>query len=65
MADTSDWTEEYLTMIEDCEKREHRLSAWDVDFLSSVKDRLIDRNPLSPKQIECLEGIWERATKNG
>jgi hypothetical protein len=65
MADTGDWTEEYLTMIEDCEKRERRLSAWDVDFLSSVKDRLIDKKPLTQKQIECLDGIWERATKNG
>lgn len=52
-------------MIEDCEKRERRLSAWDVDFLSSVKDRLIDKKPLTPKQVECLEGIWERATTNG
>jgi len=60
-----DWTEEYLTLIEDCEKREKKLSSWDVDFLASVKDRLIDKKPLTPKQIECLEGIWERATKNG
>jgi len=60
-----DWTEEYLTLIEDCEKRESKLSSWDVDFLTSVKDRLIDKKPLTPKQIECLDGIWERATKNG
>jgi hypothetical protein len=60
-----DWTEEYLTLIEDCEKRESKLSSWDVDFLASVKDRLIDKKPLTPKQIECLDGIWERATKNG
>jgi hypothetical protein len=60
-----DWTDEYLTLIEDCEKRESKLSSWDVDFLASVKDRLIDKKPLTPKQIECLDGIWERATKNG
>jgi len=60
----SDWIEEYLTLIEDCEKRESKLSSWDVDFLASVKDRLIDKKPLTPKQIECLDGIWERATKN-
>jgi hypothetical protein len=60
-----DWTEEYLTLIEDCEKRESKLSSWDVDFIASVKDRLIDKKPLTPKQIECLDGIWERATKNG
>jgi hypothetical protein len=62
---SGDWTEEYLTMIEDCEKRERKLSAWDADFLASVKDRLIDKKPLTPKQIECLDRIWERATANG
>jgi len=61
----SDWTSEYLQMIEDCEKRERHLSAWDADFLSSVKDRLVDKRPLTPKQIAALEGIWERATKRG
>jgi hypothetical protein len=61
----SDWTEEYLMLIEDCEKRERRLSAWDVDFLASIKDRLLDKRPLTLKQSECLDGIWERATKNG
>ena len=61
----ADWTEEYMTLIADCEKRESKLSAWDVDFLSSIKDRLIDKKPLSQKQIDCLDGIWERATKNG
>ena len=54
-----------MTMIADCEKRESKLSAWDVDFLSSIKDRLIDKKPLTPKQTDCLEQIWERATKNG
>ena len=57
-----DWTSEYLVMIADCENRERKLSAWDVDFLSSIKDRLIDKKPLTQKQIDCLDGIWERAT---
>ena len=61
----ADWREEYLTMIKDCEKRERRLSAWDVDFLESIKGRLDANKPLTPKQIECLDGIWERATANG
>lgn len=25
----SDWTSEYLTLLEDCEKREERLSDWE------------------------------------
>jgi hypothetical protein len=61
----ADWREEYLTMIEDCEKRERKLSAWDVDFLESIKERLGDNRTLTPKQIECLDGIWEKATANG
>ena len=63
MAD--DWRTEYYTLIDDCEKREKRLSAWDVDFLISIRSRLDYKKPLTPKQTECLEGIWERATKNG
>lgn len=59
----SDWRDEYFELIDDCEKREQRLSAWDADFLASIRDRLIDRKPLSQKQIECLEEIWGRATQ--
>ena len=61
----ADWRDEYYTLIEDCRKREQALSAWDVDFLESIESRLNDRKPLTPKQIECLEGIWERATAKG
>ena len=58
-----DWRDEYVTLIDDCEKRERKLSAWDVDFLVSIRARLDDKKPLTVRQIECLEGIWERATK--
>ncbi len=61
----ADWRDEYRTLIEDCRKREQKLSAWDADFLDSISSRLDDNKPLTPKQIECLDGIWERATKNG
>lgn len=60
-----DWRDEYYVLIADCRKRERHLSAWDADFLDSIESRLDDKKPLTPKQIECLEGIWERATKNG
>jgi hypothetical protein len=59
----TDWTSEYITLIDDCEAREKRLSAWDVDFLASIRARLVDKKPLTQKQIEVLEKIWERATK--
>jgi len=62
---SGDWRDEYRTMIADCRKRERMLSAWDADFLDSIELRLDDLKPLSAKQIECLEGIWERATAKG
>lgn len=62
---SADWRDEYRTLIEDCRKRERMLSAWDADFLDSIESRLNDNRPLSAKQIECLDGIWERATAKG
>lgn len=61
----SDWRDEYFTMIDDCEKRDHMLSAWDADFLSSIRDRLIAKSNLTPKQTAKLEEIWEKATSKG
>ena len=62
---SDDWTTEYRTLIEDCRQRERNLSAWDADFLDSIEGRLDVKKPLTPKQIECLDGIWERATAKG
>ena len=61
----ADWRDEYKTQIEDCLKRERMLSAWDADFLESISARLDDNRTLSPKQIEKLDEIWEKATSKG
>ncbi len=61
----SDWRDEYKTMIDDCRKRERRLSAWDADFLDSIEQRLDGNNTLTPKQTSKLEEIWEKATSKG
>lgn len=61
----SDWTTEYRQQIEDCEKRESRLSDWDRTFLDSISGQLAKGRALSPKQIEKLDEIWERATARG
>ena len=65
MADT--WIDEYMTLVEDCEKRESRLTEWEQGFIDSIRNRLEkdEPRPLSPKQIETLDEIWERATANG
>lgn len=61
----SDWTSEYQQLIDDCEARESRLSDWDRDFIDSIKLRLSSGIALTPKQIEKLDQIWERATARG
>lgn len=59
------WVDEYMTMVEDCEQRESRLTEWEASFIDSIKDQLGRERPLSTKQIETLEKVWDRATKKG
>lgn len=59
------WQDEYQTMIDDCENRESKLSDWDRNFIDSISNQLKRGRMLSQKQIETLESIWERVTKNG
>jgi hypothetical protein len=61
----SDWRDEYHQQIADCRKRERLLSAWDADFLDSIENRLNENRTLSPKQVEKLDEIWEKATSKG
>lgn len=61
----SDWTSEYLTLIEDCEKRSERLDDWSLQFIDSLGRQLADGRRPSPKQIEKLDEIWTRATARG
>jgi len=59
------WADEYLTLLDDCEKREERLTDWERGFVDSLRSQLEkDRRP-SAKQIETLDGIWEWATARG
>ena len=65
MIKTGTWVDEYMQMVEDCEKRESRLTEWEQGFIDSIRHRLEQGNPLTPKQTETLEKIWERATARG
>lgn len=59
------WAETYRTEIADCEARESRLTEWEQKFLQSLTEQ-IDRNlALSVKQIDTLDRIWEKVTRNG
>ena len=60
------WQEEYTYMIEDCEEREGRLSDWERNFISSLREQIGEGDKsLSPKQIETLSNVWEKATAKG
>lgn len=53
------------TIIEDCEKRQEKMSDWEVEFIDSLSCRLVAGNSLTEKQRERLDSIWERVTANG
>jgi hypothetical protein len=59
------WTDEYLTMIHDCEQRCNQLTEWETTFIDSVGVQLANTASISPKQIEVLERVWERVTEKG
>lgn len=59
------WTDEYFTMLDECEYRESRLTDWERSFIDLLRGQLERDRRLSAKQIETLENIWERATAHG
>ena len=61
----SDWTTEYLTLIEDCENRSERLDDWSLSFVDSLSKQIAAGRRPSEKQIEKLNEVWERATAKG
>lgn len=65
MTKRQSWQDEYLTMIDDCEKRESRLSDWERTFVESIANQLATGKTLSKAQTEKLDDIWEKATKRG
>ena len=54
--------EEHLTMVQDCENRESKLTDWERSFVDSIKAQLERDRPLTEKQAETLDAIWERVT---
>lgn len=57
MADNTD----HADMIADCEKRESQLTDWERSFIDSIGKQIATR-PLSEKQAQRLDEIWERVT---
>ena len=59
------WADEYLTMLDDCEKCEERLTDWERGFVDSLRRQIEQGRRPSAKQIETLDNCWERATARG
>lgn len=55
------WVDEYMTMVNDCEKRESRLTEWEQEFIDSIRHWLEDERPLTPKQTE----LWRAEHRDG
>lgn len=51
---------ELMTLIEDLEERESKLSEWERNFISSARSQLVNKNGLSDKQTDILNNLWER-----
>lgn len=59
------WADEYITLLDDCEQREQRLTDWERVFIDSLRRQITEGRRPTPKQIDTLDGIWERATAKG
>lgn len=51
-------TDEIENMIDDCFRRESKLSEWEQGFMQSLDEQEF----VTEKQIEKLDAIWERIT---
>lgn len=61
----TDWTTEYATLLDDCIKREERLTDWERGFVDSLSKQIADGRRPSAKQVETLDSVWERVTARG
>lgn len=62
MSDKAVWTDEYARMLNDCERRESRMTEWEQNFCDSLSKQIGEGRIPSQKQIETLDRIWEKVT---
>jgi len=53
---------EQQQLVQDIETRESKLTDWERNFIDSIQSQALKGIPLSTKQTECLNRIWERVT---
>lgn len=54
--------DEHVTMIQDCENRESKLTDWERTFIDSLQAQVAAGRSLTERQAETLDSIWERVT---
>jgi len=64
-AKIEDWRGEYYVLLDDCEDRESGMSKWEREFVTSLRERLDKYRELTERQVEVLEGLWEKVTSQG
>lgn len=55
-------TDEIQTMLDDLEKRESKLSDWELKFVDDLSVQLGRGQSLTEKQDQKLVEVWERVT---
>lgn len=64
-ANTPEWAEEYVTMLNECDERGDRLADWEWGSLGLLRWQIKNGEQLSARQIGMLKSIWEKATAKG
>jgi hypothetical protein len=59
------WADEYVTMLDDCEKRSERLTDWECGFVDSLQRQIAEGRRPSPKQVETLDNSAAASTGTG
>lgn len=49
-------------MISDCENRDRRLTEWEREFLTSLRQRVANGQEPTERQDEVLNRIWDKVT---
>lgn len=57
--------EDWSQMIADIERRQQKLTDWEVDFVDDIDVQLGKGHGLSINQEKKLEEIWQRITSIG
>lgn len=58
-------TDEHHQMIEECMNRRGKMTTWENNFMLTLAARIVDKLPISSKQLAVLNKIWDKVTTHG